>query len=216
MINPKSILNVERAEQPFPFYKYKNLIDPIAMAKLLSEYPSWGFQSVSKNNIDKSYSFSINNLIIEDKLTEAYDNLSPIWKTFIDSLANPDYKVLIGQSIGRDILNKKISIAFYQFNDSNWVSPHLDKKNKLFTQLFYFNDQWSEEWGGQLKLLKYPDKENNDFLSILPNNSHSILLPRTDAAWHMVNPVTSKALFPRKTLQFEVWDYVENLSWSNY
>jgi Rps23 Pro-64 3,4-dihydroxylase Tpa1-like proline 4-hydroxylase len=74
-----------------------------------------------------------------------------------------------------------------------FLPPHLDfnyhpktKSHRRLNLLFYFNDDWKEEWGGNLQVHKDPKVHKKDSLvhSYLPARNRCLAFETSEISWH--------------------------------
>jgi len=88
--------------------------------------------------------------------------------------------------------------TFSYYSYDNWITPHYDPTRKV-AFLFYFNEEWRAEWGGQLCLT---DEHNKVHTTIAPAGNRLVLLDvsKTSFNKHFVSPVSFVAPKPRYSL----------------
>ena len=82
-----------------------------------------------------------------------------------------------------------MDIGLRRYNLGHAHFPHTDEPNKVLTHLLFFNQQWSVDWGGCLRILRNSRPESV-FQDILPLDRTSVVIIRSDNSWHMVTPLT--------------------------
>lgn len=78
------------------------------------------------------------------------------------------------------------TFSFYKYD--NWITSHYDPKRKV-AYLFYFNDTWKKEWGGELCL---QDSSGRVITTMMPLGNRLILLDvsKPDLNKHFVSPIS--------------------------
>ena len=78
------------------------------------------------------------------------------------------------------------TFSFYKYD--NWITSHYDPKRKV-AYLFYFNDIWKKEWGGELCL---QDQAGRVVTTMMPLGNRLILLDvsKPDKNKHFVSPIS--------------------------
>jgi Rps23 Pro-64 3,4-dihydroxylase Tpa1-like proline 4-hydroxylase len=189
-------------DRPPRWFLLDGLLDDAVSRTLAAEYPHAGFTRCERSaGTDKHYRFDVLNVLDRDRPLPELDSLSGSWRTLVRSLASPEYRVELARCVGLDLRGSSASVGFYRYGPGDWVAPHLDKEEKLLTQLFYFNRVWDDVWGGRLKMLR-----GGEICAALPPlQRHSAIIVRTDQSWHMVEPLASDAPGPRLSAQLEIW-----------
>ncbi|WP_329126884.1 2OG-Fe(II) oxygenase family protein [Streptomyces sp. NBC_01465] len=125
------------------------------------------------------------------------------WAGLLTDLLSREYRqqvaALLGQPQAADV-----ELRFVQHARGDWLDAHVDSADKVFSHIFYFADGWSPEWGGCLELLNSADPQDVAF-SIPPVTGQSVLMARTDHAWHQVSPVGPDASAGRSSLLVHGW-----------
>ncbi|CDM90653.1 MULTISPECIES: 2OG-Fe(II) oxygenase family protein [Xenorhabdus] len=156
---------------------------------LMETFPDNGFIVAEKiagePNDKKMYS-------LETLQLEKDTPLSPIWHEFIQYLRSDQYRDRMGALIGKDLGSTMLNLTLWRYRSSQWLGPHTDKPEKIVTQIFNFNRNWSSDWGGCLRILRSDDSQDVD-REIPPELNTSAILHRSDHSWHMVTPVSDTA-----------------------
>ena len=198
-----------QGQWPFPYAGIKGMLTEEGFAALVKDFPSLELFAYHQN-IARAYGQRPHNRYYlayedthfkrgDDKDSEAKDkDLPKSWVAFIHELQeNPDYQQLIRRALGVD--KWSVRFAWHVGQNGNEVSPHLDNIDKLGTHIFYFNtdDDWKEEWGGQIVALggimitsgnpEYDDFADQKEISII--NNRSFLFKNNLEAWHGVRPL---------------------------
>lgn len=76
------------------------------------------------------------------------------------------------------------TFSFYKYD--NWITSHFDPKRKV-AYLFYFNDVWKKEWGGELCL---QDEQGRVTTTLMPLGNRLMLLDvsKPNKNKHFVSP----------------------------
>jgi Rps23 Pro-64 3,4-dihydroxylase Tpa1-like proline 4-hydroxylase len=98
----------------------------------------------------------------------------------------------------------EVELRFVHHAQGDWLDPHIDSVDKLFSHIFYFADGWQPRWGGCLEILGSADPRDV-VATIPPLTGQSVLMARTDRAWHQVTRVSPSALTSRSSLLVHGW-----------
>lgn len=187
---------------PYRWATIDSLMRPADTAMLHADYPIRGFRPQRGGPpSEKDYSFSIYPLARDGVPLPGTEQLSTIWQALISDLLQPAYREAMQSVIGEPLEHDSLTIAAYRFDVGDYVAPHIDKPSKIATHIIYFNQMWSDEWGGFLEVL---DSNRNVLHQLPPVSAVSALLIRSASAWHAVSKV-SPAASPRMTVQVEFW-----------
>ena len=103
----------------------------------------------------------------------------------------------------RQAINRHLYLGLFEFEAFFAVYPpgkfyqkHLDRfrgsEERTFTAVFYLNDNWKEEEGGQLRL--YLDEAGNGpYVDVLPR-AGTLAVFITEGRWHEVLPATRERM----------------------
>ena len=130
--------------------------------------------------------------------------LNDVWLSVAEDLVSPEYRECISDVIGRDVRNLKMQAHFWRYKAGSFFQPHVDKPHKIVTHLIYLTAGWTSEMGGCFRVLSSGAPEDV-FTEIPPTAGRSILLRRTDNAWHSVSPIPRATAHDRLTLQVWFW-----------
>lgn len=191
-------------KSPFHWGMQTNLIRKDAQSILAKEFPLNGFVSASRSmGQGKHYRFEVMNIVEKNDFKQSFETLTKTWQKFICELISHEYLTELQQFLGVDFAKCTVDIGLFKFNTHDWVDVHVDRHDKILTQLFYFNDDWQEDWGGELYLLAEPSLSFT-LQKVQPTVDQSAFIVRSDNAWHYVSPVNEKAKHPRLSLQVEI------------
>jgi len=139
-------------------------------------------------------------------------NLSDSWKYLINDLQSDEYKETIAKIAKWDPDDLEISIEWQIYPTGGEQPPHMDTYVKLVPHLFYFNPDWSSEWGGETSIFGFADgmlrKQKSqlsyndfdiEFKSPCAGNT-SMLFVRDEKSWHGVRPTKNPKGTYRKTM----------------
>src|SRR5204863_9356245 len=79
------------------------------------------------------------------------------------------------------------------------LGPHLDLREKIATQVLYFNETWNAEDGGCINILR-SSNAGDVAAEITPIIGHSVVLVRSDRSWHTVTRVVDGCHRSRRSL----------------
>lgn len=103
----------------------------------------------------------------------------------------------------RQAINRNLYLGLFEFEAFFAVYPpgkfyqkHLDRfrgsEERTFTAVFYLNDNWKEEEGGQLRLY-LDDAGNGPYVDVLPQ-AGTLAVFITEGRWHEVLPATRERM----------------------
>lgn len=178
----------------------KSFISEEQAKNLCLKFPIENFKHNQKHNSDKNYNMYNIPLVEKNNIVLDRDNIDDVWIDLAKELLSNTYRENIGKIVKECLLNSKVFIIFWKYEKGCWLDAHLDKKEKLVTQIFYFNEVWESAWGGNLLILN--SKDINDIAYKVPSEiNSSAIIYRDENSWHAVEKVSELAKDFRKSLQ---------------
>ncbi|UKE73369.1 2OG-Fe(II) oxygenase [Xanthomonas graminis] len=160
------------------------LIDPLAAIELARKFPT---ELVRRDRSERIDGKQYRNYSIAATQPSVYSALSPIWQRLVGELLAAEFSARMARFL-RQAPAKKMEIRLVRHESGDWMGPHTDSAEKLFTLVLYFNEMWREQDGGALELLG-----DNNFTSVVrriyPLLGSAVVLVPSDRSWHQVQPV---------------------------
>jgi Rps23 Pro-64 3,4-dihydroxylase Tpa1-like proline 4-hydroxylase len=114
--------------------------------------------------------------------------------------AHPE--LLAGLS-GVDLSGTHVSLTVWEYRGGDFLAPHVDKEEKVLTQIVYLGEHWADGDGGRLLVQRTPDPD--DVVARLsPSLGATAVLVRSDDSWHSVESPRPGAA-PRRSLNVTYW-----------
>ena len=195
VVNVDAIRTATLAEKPFPYAVVgDSFVDRAATATLADEFPTEGFRyDARESTADGRKRYRTYNYQLVGFGQPARDNiarLSDRWRRVLDDLTADSYRAAVAAVTGTDLTGTVLDVRLVRYSQDCWIAPHVDRPDKVVTQLFYLNLEWLEQWAGALRILHGPDLDDYE-RQVFPHAGTSVLMVRTDTAWHGVPPVCS-------------------------
>lgn len=184
IINYEAFQKLKLYHHPFDWGFSDKLIKPKYKEDLIKSFPSDTYLACTSHREDKSYSMQQRSIPRNEH--ERLQLLTPLWHNLINEILSKRYIDFLSILSGLDLKTNIIEINLWKYSAGNWLSPHTDKENKVFTQLFYFNKTWTEAWGGALRILNSSNEEDY-YKQIFPGPCSSVFLKRCSNSWHAVS-----------------------------
>ncbi|MBR8838333.1 MAG: 2OG-Fe(II) oxygenase [Stigonema ocellatum SAG 48.90 = DSM 106950] len=209
MLNFESIRTTTMQKVPYNWALIENLLSTEASLELTASFPHeefrlsegegygylWGKMLATSEDISlmlKSNDNRWRERMAQGRLTSDLGHLSNVWRQLIEGLWTDSYRAALSEMCGLELNDCVMDIGLRRYNLGQWHLPHTDEPNKVLTHLLFFNQQWSVDWGGCLRILNDSQPESI-FQDILPLSHSSVAIVRSDNSWHMVTPLTSPA-----------------------
>ena len=112
---------------------------------------------------------------------------SPEWSSVVDVLCGTEYRDAVSELTGVSLAASRFTLSVWEYGTGDWLAPHVDKPDKIVTQIFYLTEDWQDSDAGRLLIL-----ENADVSSVVhalpPCLGASAILVRSERSWHAVEP----------------------------
>jgi aryl-alcohol dehydrogenase-like predicted oxidoreductase len=213
-INFEELASAKLNEEPFPWAFYGNALKN--SNGLIDTFPTTGFawhsqrqllENLGKKGSEAWYQHSVaTRALLELGETRPHEpsELDDQWLAFADDLLSAEYRDALSELTGCDVRQLRMQAHFWRFEEGSFFQPHVDKAHKVVTHLMYLTKDWTADMGGCFRVLSSDDPEDvHTEIPPLPNNS--IVLRRTDNAWHSVSAVPRGSGRTRRLLQVWFW-----------
>lgn len=191
------------AEEPFGWCLIRGMFGPGTAAALEEQFPDEGFvvkERPSGTPGAKGYRSANLPLVMAGRLEEeTARRLTPLWRSLLDGLLSPEYRAAVTALTGRDVSGCELEIRAVRYPAGAWIDPHTDRADKIVTQTWYFNGDWSADYLGQLLVLGSEDVTDVR-AEVLPGAGDSVVLCPSENSWHAVKPVADHTPVDRKVL----------------
>jgi hypothetical protein len=214
IINMEKLGAAEFQTDPFPWAYYEGAFrNPQA---LIDAFPAAGFEyhaerrileAIGKKGTDAWFHNNVmTRALLELGETRPHEpeHLSEEWLAVADDLMSAEYRERLSDLTGHDVRKLRMQAHFWRFNEGAEFRPHVDKPHKIVTHLLYLTDNWNKDMGGCFQVLG-SDNPTDVHTQIPPVPNNSIVLRRTDNAWHAVSPIPRGTDRSRKLLQIWFW-----------
>jgi hypothetical protein len=199
---------------PFPWAYYDNAFhEPQA---LIGSFPTTGFEphaerrileAIGKKGSDAWHRNNVSTralLELGEREPHQPSGLADVWLRLAQDLASDEYRERLSDLTEYDLRDVRMQAHFWRFDGGASFKPHVDKPHKVVTHLMYLTESWTESMGGCFRVLGSDDPDDvRTEIPPLPNNS--IVLRRTDNAWHSVSPIPRGSERSRQLLQVWFW-----------
>ncbi|MGK5627815.1 2OG-Fe(II) oxygenase [Streptomyces sp. URMC 123] len=164
-----------------------------AAGELARAFDDFDLTPCEETRREKSYRFATASLTGPDRPA-----LTPRWAALVDGLHSDAYRRSVSELTGVPLDGARFSLDLWEYRSGDWLAPHVDKADKLVTQIFYLSEGWREGDGGRLLILGSPDA--TDVARALPPVlGSSAVLVRSETSWHAVEPPAAHSA-PRRSM----------------
>jgi hypothetical protein len=146
---------------------------------------------------DKTYRFSTATLTLDSPIPGG------LWKEGLKAFSSGAYREAIGSVTGVRLSDADVTFDLWEYVEGDWLSPHLDKPEKLVTQVVYLTQGWCGGAGGRL-LIQECYEPASAVHRIPPHFGSSTILVRSNSSWHAVEPVEPGSP-PRRSMTITFW-----------
>lgn len=188
-------------QYPFPWLSTEpSKVFSLETAQRLAEdFPVDGFvrhDTTQRQGGDKRYRNFSRSLAEADACVDP--GTAGVWDDLLADLRTVEYREQVAGLLGQRPANA-VELRLVRHAPGDWLGPHTDRPDKMFSHIFYFNALWRPEWGGCLEILN-GDDPTSLVSRIVPQLGVSALLARTDNSWHQVTKVSGPSSATRMSL----------------
>lgn len=179
---------------PWPHAYVPATLDAASARRFSRSFARFALTDCEQVAREKTYRFAT-----ADLTAAAAVAAGPEWAALAAELTGPDYPAAMSELTGTDLSGATLSLALWEYRGGDWLAPHVDKPDKVVTQIFYFTESWSETDLGRLLILETPDV-SSPVRALPPVLGSSAVLVRSETSWHAVEPLAAGAVAPRRSL----------------
>ena len=157
----------------------------LELAEALSKtFPMDGFVRIDKGERTDGKKYRNHSLPYTDATSLG---LPAPWPEFIADLSSAGYRSGMARLLGQPIA-ARLEMRFVRHGPGDWLAPHVDGEDKLFSHVVHLSPEWRDEWGGHLEIL---DGDSYAVVaSVVPDLGASVILNREPNSWHQVAKVS--------------------------
>lgn len=186
--------------EPYKWAFVDELFSPGHAADLAATFPCDKFKKVAGYDGEKGYEYFSRSLIHMGAAEPSHvEGLSPSWRELAYDLLSPAYRQAMSRLTGRDLSESPLEVNAVHYGPNCWLGPHVDLKEKIVTQILYFNDEWNRKDGGYLEILNSSDPSSGA-AEAMPLVGNSAVLVRSDNSWHAVARIAEGCQLSRRSL----------------
>jgi Rps23 Pro-64 3,4-dihydroxylase Tpa1-like proline 4-hydroxylase len=200
------MLNIERIEnqtlqtQPYRWAFLDRLFTPADAAALAGTFPRDQFKNVSGYDGEKEYEYVARSLIHMGASAPTHTSgLSVSWQRLAADLLSIPYRAAMSRLTGTDLTDAPMEVNVVHYGAGARMGPHVDLRQKIVTQVLYFNETWNPDDGGCINILRSSDA-CDVAAQVPPIVGNSVALVRSDRSWHSVTRVATNCRQSRRSL----------------
>lgn len=200
MIDLTRIVAQPLSVEPYQWALVDGIFSPADGNALAVSFPRDNFKTVQGYDGEKGYEYEARALIgMGAGVPSHHEYLSPAWQKLADDLLSPAYRAAMSRLTGLDLAGLPVEVNVFHYGASAWLGPHADLADKVVTHVFYFNDDWKDEDGGCLTILRAPEM-SAVAANIPPLIGNSVILVRSENSWHAVSRVREGSQSSRRSM----------------
>ncbi|PCG84226.1 hypothetical protein CIB93_20645 [Streptomyces sp. WZ.A104] len=183
---------------PWPHAYLEQTLTPSFAAGLARSFHGFRLERCAENEREKTYRFGTSRLdaLPPDELPDAR------WAELVSVLGGREYRDALARLSRTPLDGAEFTLSVWEYQDGDWLAPHVDKADKLVTQIFYLTEEWEPGDGGRLLILDEP--RGPALAAYAPRAGASAVLPRSERSWHAVErPARGSA--PRLSVTATYW-----------
>ena len=200
ILNLHQIAEKKMETDPYQWAFIDHLFSMEDAAQLATSFPCDKFKKVKGYDGEKSYEYMARSLVHMGATAPSHsDGLSRAWQALADDLLSPEYRSALARITGRDLTSAVMEVNVVHYGPGAYMGPHLDLREKLITHVLYFNQEWDQQHGGCINILRSSNPA--DVLTrIQPVVGNSVLLVRSNRSWHSVSRVARDCRTSRRSI----------------
>lgn len=166
---------------PWPHAYLSTVLPPDAALRLSRSFDRFGLRWCEQTRRAKSYRFRTARL---DQI-DATRLPGTDWAPVVELLSAPAYRAAMSELTGVGLDHADLSLSLWEYQTGDWLAPHVDKPEKLVTQIFYLTEQWRDGDGGRLLIMETSDP-SSVARALPPRLGSSAVLVTSEVSWHAV------------------------------
>jgi hypothetical protein len=213
ILNIEAIHNASMVDDPYPYAPYVNTFSEVD--SLLNAFPDNGFEyhaqrrlleNLGRKDSPEWYQHNVCTralLTLGETTPHEPAGLADVWLALAEDIVSAEYREALTELTGFDVRPYPSQTHFWSFEGGASFKPHVDKSHKMVTHLMYLTENWEPSIGGSFQVLGSGDS-GDVVAEFPPYANHSLVLRRTDNAWHSVTGIPRDSR-PRRLVQTWFW-----------
>jgi hypothetical protein len=181
--------------KPFKHLVIDDFLDEDLICGMISEFPAPKKEEMINEFFKPSLKHTVTNIREIGPSYKALDNLvsSEDFIKFMENITGIEHLIFDPLYFGGGTHNNLSGQGMDPHVDFNFLNIHnIGKVHRRINAIVYLNQEWSEEWGGNLDLHLNPyDPERDQIIRVIPKKNRLILFETNEISWHGFMPVSS-------------------------
>jgi SM-20-related protein len=184
---------------PWPHLYLPDALPMDYAQRIAKAFPADALQPCERNNSDKDYRLWTSDFA--DPMSQA--GLAPNWRGLLAALSSDVYRGVLARLSGVDLSSTTVSLTCWEYRSGDFLAAHLDKPEKVLTQVIYLGEGWAQSDGGRLRIQRTRDVRATAS-ALAPTLGASAVLVRSERSWHSVEALATAAA-PRRSINLTYW-----------
>jgi Rps23 Pro-64 3,4-dihydroxylase Tpa1-like proline 4-hydroxylase len=163
------------------------LFDQATQSALAENFPTESYERRSADSRTSDKSYRNYSRVLHAPGSDTAADLPEIWAELLAELLAPAYRKTVADVLGVPAPDE-LEVRLARHAPGDWLGPHTDRADKLFSHVFYLNAGWQRDWGGCLQILG-SDDPHDLVAEVVPELGATALILRSDSSWHQVGRV---------------------------
>jgi Rps23 Pro-64 3,4-dihydroxylase Tpa1-like proline 4-hydroxylase len=161
--------------------------------RLAADFPSAPLRRAHRRTGEKTYRLGTLPLdAIDSPNAGSYHELAVV-------LRSTNYRTALERLAGVDLASSTPELNVWEYAGGDWLAPHLDKPDKVVTQIFYLSTDWKPAHGGRLLVFDGTEAPREVAFAYPPIAGSSAILVRSATSWHAVEAPSAQSP-PRRSV----------------
>ena len=186
--------------EPYRWAVINQLFSTSDAAEIAATFPRDHFKRLADYAGEKDFEYEVRELIgMGEPSTSRPERLSAAWRRLASDFLSNGYRAAMSSLTGFDLRSAPLEVNVFHYPPGGSLGAHPDLSDKIVTHVLYFNQQWNDDDGGCLTILRSADP-GTLVARVSPVVGNSAVLVRSDNSWHAVSPVVKGCRLSRRSL----------------